>query len=322
MKRLIALLFAALLAVCPALAEQVLDDDDDEVLALIGAEGILNQTPDPGAVAQTMPPPVEMKPLPWDASSAACEPHEDGFLPDDAGYHDDSIDVSVETFRAYDTTIMVVNVALTDVSQFRTSLAARYPSTQTVVVSTMAKKARAVLAMNGDYFNFHDEGFVKRNGVVYREKASTRRDTLIVDYNGDFTILPKTTREEWERVRDDTLHSFCFGPGLVVNGVPLLDTSEVKLDLGRNKATQRIAIAQTGRLQYAIIATQGPENKNSRGLTLAEFAQLLYDRGYQNAYNMDGGSSSTVVLHYRKINSRDSKIRPVGDCIWFASLAE
>ena len=43
--------------------------------------------------------------------------------------------------------------------------------------------------------------------------------------------------------------------------------------------------------------------------------------GCLNAYNLDGGSSSTVALNGKKINALSTgKIRPVGDCIYFATL--
>lgn len=73
-------------------------------------------------------------------------------------------------------------------------------------------------------------------------------------------------------------------------------------------------------LSYLIVATEGPENKGSTGLTMAEFAQLLYDLGAKNAYNLDGGSSSSVVLNYKKINSLSTgKIRAIGDILYFAT---
>lgn len=50
-------------------------------------------------------------------------------------------------------------------------------------------------------------------------------------------------------------------------------------------------------------------------------AQLCVAYGLDNAYNLDGGSSSTISLNNEKINSPSShKNRMVGDCIWFATL--
>ena len=267
---------------------------------------------------------MRWEPIPWDLTKSPNKPNQDCYLPDNGGYHDDSIDIRVETFRSHDTTVMAVYVKLSDISQFRTELASRYPSKQARIVATMTKRVDAVMGINGDYFIYHDQGIVIRNGKTLRVKPNKNRDTLIVDEEGDLHILQHTTKEAWEDYLASggtALHTFCFGPGLVVNGEVLSDLDTVHLDLGKGKDTQRIAIGQTGHLEYLILATEGPENKGSVGLDLLEMAQLCKDMGLENAYNLDGGSSSTVSLNNKKINSVSSgKIREVGDCIWFATL--
>ena len=313
MKRLLILLLALLLACGSALGEAVVEDDEGDALDLKMTDVVVPET-------TVVPKPV-FDPIPWDLDVSPNPPIESCYLPDDSGYHDDSLDIQVETMRAFDTTVMVVRVQLTDVSQFRTGLSTAYPHKKEVVVSTMARKAKAVLAMNSDFFMYHDEGVAVRNGRSYRQIPRVHRDILMVDWNGDFHLIQRPTKETWEPYKDQALHAFSFGPALVVDGVPMTDSSDVTLDLGKNKKTQRIAIAQTGRLQYMIIATEGPENKGSTGVTIVEMAQICADLGCQNAYNLDGGSSSTVVLNNHKINSLSSgKIRPVGDFIWFATL--
>ena len=264
------------------------------------------------------------EPIPWEEKVSPNIPNQEGYLPENGGYHDESIDVRVETFRRNDTTVMAVYVTLSDVSQFRTELAARYPSKQARLVATMTKRVNAVLGINGDYFVYHEQGIVIRNGKTLRNKPVKGRDTLVVDERGDFHILPHTTKEDWEAYLDaggTALHTFCFGPGLVIDGEVLSDLSTVRVDNGKGKDTQRIAIGQIGHLSYLILATEGPENAGSVGFDLLEMAQMCKEMGMENAYNLDGGSSSTVVLNSRKINSLSTgKHREVGDCIWFASL--
>lgn len=270
-------------------------------------------------------------PIPWDTEVSPNLPDPDCFLPDNAGYHDDSLDISIEMTRDYDTDIMIMHVTLTDVSQFRTATAAKYPSKNTVAVKRMTKKVNAVAGVSSDYFNYHDDAVVVRNGVVLRDRfkaenpgsrAGRFRDLLVVDKNGDLHIFVSPSDEAWRAYdQEQALHVFCYGPGLVVDGEMLTDIDGVRLSCGKNKRTQRMAIAQTGPLTYDFIATEGPENKGSKGLTLAMMAEFCAGRGYQNCYNLDGGSSETIVLNNRKINSLSSgKERNVGDCIWFATL--
>ena len=252
---------------------------------------------------------------------APYAPHQEAYLPEQTGYHDDSLDVRVETFRRHDTTVTAVHVRLMDPSQLRTALAAKPPSRKTVVVTTMAKKNNAVLAINGDYFSFHQHGIVVRGGKMWRNRPDGKRDILIVDEKGDFTILPRCTAEDFAGYPGAVMHAFCFGPGLVVDGQALTSLEHADVGNAPAKATQRIAIGQTGPLEYLIIATEGPDNKGSEGFTILQMAELCQEMGCINAYNLDGGSSSSVVLGGKKINALSTgKIRPVGDCIYFATL--
>ena len=227
-----------------------------------------------------------LAPLAWSFDPAPYAPDPARYYPNDRGYGDESIDVRIFNFK-WD----------------------------------MASRFNAGLAINGDYFSFHDTGIVVRNGQTLRFKPNKNRDTLIIDDKGDFTILSPTTREAYEALEGHVMHAFCFGPGLVIDGKALEDVNHINLNLGKNKRTQRIALCQMGPLDYLVLACEGPENRGSKGLTLLQMAQLCKKMGCINAYNLDGGSSATIALKGRKINALDShKNRLVGDCIYFATL--
>lgn len=274
------------------------------------------------ALGEENPPAAVFDPLPWEATEAVCLPKAECYLPDNGGYHDDSLDVRVETFRQHDTTVMAVYVKIAHPSQLRTATAAtKYPSKRVMPVSKMLERAGGVVGINGDYFSYHSDGIVVRNGVTLRERPNKGRDTLIIDENGDFTILHPTSKDNYAAFDKKVIHAFCFGPGLVIDGEPLTDLKTVMLDCGKGRKTQRIVIGQTGPLEYLILTCEGPENKDSVGMDLLQMAQLCKDMGMINAYNLDGGSSCTVVLNNQKINALSSrKVRSVSDAIWFATL--
>lgn len=214
-------------------------------------------------------------PVPWSDAPMPAAPRKECYLPDNGGYHDDSIDVRVETMRRDDTDIMLVYVTIADPSQLRTGTAAPDAmSRRTAPVSAMAKHYNAVLAINGDYFGFHSEGIVVRNTRTLRTQPRAGHDTLIIDENGDFTILSPTTREAYEAFPGQVVHAFCFGPGLVIDGKALESLDDVHIDNGKARKNQRIAIGQLSRLSYLIVATEGPENKGSVGFDLLQMAQL------------------------------------------------
>lgn len=59
--------------------------------------------------------------------------------------------------------------------------------------AAIAERHDAILAVNGDYYNYKDKnGLVIRNGVLYRDEASTR-DQLLIMNDGTFVALPRGT---------------------------------------------------------------------------------------------------------------------------------
>lgn len=264
-------------------------------------------------------------PLGWEEPASPNVPDPAAYLPDGAGYHDASLDVRVERFRRYDTNITAVYVTIADVSQLRCAPAGRnFRAVGETQVTKISPRVNAVLAVSGDFYQRHAEGIVYRNGVEYRMRPNVNRDTLIIDRAGDLHIITGTTRQKWQAYLDEggtVLHAFCFGPGLVVDGVPLTDVNHIRLNVGKNNLTQRLAIGQTGPLSYVFVACEGPDQVDSVGLTIQQMADVCAELGLHNAYNLDGGASSTVVLNHEKINTLTAiKIRPVGDCIFFATL--
>ena len=273
-------------------------------------------------------------PLSWDAERAPSAPNPDNFLPDQAGYHDSTVDIRIEHITWEEASAIVAYVKLVDPTQLRTALMARFPSKITQPVATVARRVNAVLAVNGDWFITHEDGIVYRNGVKLRFRPNSGRDTLIIDDKGDFTILKPTpsfgwgtkavTEGEawWEGFLEETgitpIHTFCFGPGLVVNGEVIEDHSDDKLGTGWRYPNRRMGIGQLDTLSYVIVTCDGPDDGKTEGMTLAAFARLFKHLGCDNAYNLDGGSSACMVMNNQRFLKRGS--RDVSDILWIASL--
>ena len=258
-----------------------------------------------------------------------------GYAPDPAGYKSDllyedpTIRVSIETTRYCDTPMFIARVQIADASQLRTMMAGNYGSQRTALATTLAERGSAVLAINGDYYSYIGTGLIVRQGHTYRMRADDDFDVLMIDTNGDFHVAKEideaTLKAAYSEMGGSVeeggniVQAFTFGPVLVENGERAHEEYK-RADGGARKPAQRMVIAQDGPLSYVIVCCEGPDNKNSKGLTLEEMGQFMLGLGVQTAYNLDGGGSTTMVFQGGKINALStSKNRSVSDIIYFCS---
>ncbi len=273
-------------------------------------------------------------PVDQDSLSVSIPPTESCYLyPEEGGeptgYADPSLTVNLGRGRIYDTDYMYARVKIVSPSQLRTIMSSPVGAKNTIPGHDLAKRVNAVIAINGDFCGGDNitRGALMRQGEVLRLRCNGQFDLLMIDRAGDFHILESAEDKDVEAVLDQAVNIFTFGPALVVNGVPKYG---VKMNhIGSGKLTQRMAICQTGPLEYLLITCEGPENEGSKGLTVDQFVDLVSSiPGVQNAYNLDGGSSATMVFrlegkNWRKINALSSgKVRPLKDIIYFASAYE
>lgn len=286
---------------------------------LIGCAAAEEPLPEP--IPQDQLPQMEKVTFPQGEDFVPAENPEKNYLANPAGfsedgmrYHDDSIDVQAYMIRVYDTPCAVIYVQIADPDQFRTELAKKYPSKATMRIDTMGKRVHSIAAVNGDWFTYHSEGIIYRNGKLLRNRPDESYDGLVVDVNGDFHIIRPMLEEEFAKLTVPVMHSFAFGPALVKDG-------EV-LEIVNRKVTykQRMGIGQVGPLTYVMVAADGPDQPNSVGLSVPQLAQLMHDLGAHTAYNLDGGQSTSMLMNKTKINGQAPKtMRAIGDIIYFVT---
>jgi len=240
-----------------------------------------------------------------------------------AGYADPSITVRIGWGRTEETDYVYARIRIADASQLRTKLASAFRSENTVMGTTLAKRVQSVVAINGDFCAKQVKGTVIRQGETLRLNSNGEHDVLLIDAQGDLHILEKATDDNVLAWGEDAINVFTFGPALIVNGEPRYGYKNNSI--GTHKAAQRMAICQTGPLEYLLITSEGPEDPGSTGLKLDQFVDLLASFGeIQQAYNLDGGSCSTLVFrkndnNWAKINTpKNGKSRTLKDIIYFA----
>lgn len=288
--------------------------------------------------------------LPWLTEKgvlapAPYAPDPSGFSEDGLGYSDASIDIRIEqsywnqdgtqvdapwwnaATKTGSTTVMKITVRIKDITQVRatTAMPSIPKSKQTARVEHMAKQNNGILALSGDYFSYHSEGIIIRNGKQLRNAPRDYRDALVIDDTGAMHIIRAATKGEWEKFLAtgvNVIHAYSFGPGLVIDG-EMRTEFDWNMNNGPKVLAQRLIIGQNQPGEFIILCTEGPESTEplSMGFDLWGAARLAKAVGLENAYNLDGGSSCTVVFNGEKINSpSNKKRREVGDCLYFATL--
>ena len=252
--------------------------------------------------------------------------------------------------------VWVVRIKISDPTQLRTAVSKdTYSGRGQAKGEDIAKSKNAVVAMNGDFFKYeYDVGYVVRQGEFVRDATDNTRkitlpdpedsknrisatgklfDMLVIDSEGDFHIVPEAKTQEIEAFVESELtpegrtvmDAFNLGPALIVDG-EVQDISASRAarqgDYQWKYPQQRIALVQTGTLEYAIVEVYG-KTDGSAGLSLQEFAELIAEKvpDAQVAYNFDGGGSTYLIMKNKRICKTDGK-RDITDIIYFASAEE
>lgn len=213
-------------------------------------------------------------------------------------------------------------VKLAHGSQLRRALAGNeYGSSVEEYPTNMASNVNAVLAINGDFYNFRDLGITVYQRQLYRH-APKSVDTAYFTASGDMIFSKRgelTDKAEAEQfIKDnDVIFSVAFGPILVENG-QLVTTD--KYPIGEiEKNYSRAAIGQKDELHY-ILMTVNFEGPCQVTCKLSSAAQYIYDKGVRNAYTLDGGQTSSMVFNGELVNRVDwGNERTMSDIIYFAS---
>ena len=218
----------------------------------------------------------------------------------DSSYDDGNISISITTTTVADTQVYIADITLSDISYLQTALAhGTYGRNIKETTSAMAQENNAILAINGDYYGFRNSGYVLRNGVLYRDTSSGSEDLAILS-DGSFYIFDEDEVTAEQVQAKGALQIFSFGPALITDGAISVSENE---EVGQATASNpRTAIGCISPLHYIIIVSDG-RTSESAGLSLYELASLFAQYGCTDAYNLDGGGSSTLWFNGSVINN-------------------
>lgn len=245
---------------------------------------------------------------------------------DDWNYKSENMEISIEEVTKGDRgdkiTYFVADVKLKDSSYLHTAFAKNtFGRNITETTSEIAENNEAIFAINGDYYGFRSDGVLIRNGKVYRD---TPARTSAAFYNdGTMKVFDETKISSNDLLKSGVFNTFSFGPILVDDGKIVDNFEHVTVDTNFGnrsiqKANPRTGVGMIEANHFVFIVVDGRSEKYSKGMTLLEFAEVFKDLGCTEAYNLDGGGSSTMVFMGRVVNNPlgEGKERKISDIIY------
>ncbi len=234
-------------------------------------------------------------------------------------YEDDNIHIEVEEYREEDTSVYVADIVLTKPYLLKGAFAKNtYGRNMTGKTSEIASSVGAALAINGDSYGSRDNGYVIRDGLLYRSESAGNSEDLVIYKDGGFDIIDEEEITAEELLDRNAAQVFSLGPALVVDGEVTIDKTGGTAE--SRKVDARTAIGIIDDLHYIFAVSDG-RTTDSEGLTLYQFASFLEELGIETAYCLDGGGASTMVLNGQVVNhpttsGKEIKERSVSDIVY------
>lgn len=233
---------------------------------------------------------------------------------DDWNYSSDDMTVSIKQVvtnsGSEPITYYVADVQVSDASLIQSAFADNsFGRNITENTSDIAADHEAIFAINGDYYGFRSDGVIIRNGILYRNEPAREAVALYAD--GTMAAYNEEEVSAETLLANGVLQTLSFGPALIKNGAIVQDLDNIKIDsnFGNrsiSNSNPRTGIGMISPNHYVFVVVDGRSDE-SRGMTLNEFAQLFDDLGATEAYNLDGGGSSTMYFMGRVVNNPQGK---------------
>ncbi len=246
-----------------------------------------------------------------ETETVLTEKSTDTITSDDWNYQSSSVSISIKeisTGSGQDTVrYFVADVTILDATQLQSAFADNQFGRNIIeYTSQIAKANNAIFAVNGDYYGFRSDGIVIRNGVIYRDEPA--RIGLAFYLDGSMKIYDETQTSAQELLDEGVWNTLSFGPALIESNVIAENLSNVEIDtnfgnhpIQGNQPRTGVGIIDNNHFVFVVVDGRSPGY--SKGVTLTEFAQIFKDLGCTDAYNIDGGGSSTMYFMGRVVNN-------------------
>ena len=246
----------------------------------------------------------------------------------DTTYESGSMSISISTVVTGEgdstVTYYVADVTVADATTLRAGFAENKFGTNIVEdTSDVAAAYDAVFAINGDYYGFRDSGIVIRNGVLYRDDGA--RTGLAIYADGTMEVYDETATTGQVLLDAGVWNTLSFGPALLDDGVIPDGIEDIEVDtyIGNHSIQgdqPRTGIGIIDANHFVFVVVDGRSTGYSAGVTMTEFAEIFQRLGATEAYNLDGGGSSTMYFDGELVNNPlgTSQERGTSDIVYLA----
>lgn len=232
-------------------------------------------------------------------------------IADDWNYKSEALSITIKKVSSGSgknvLTYFIADVVLSDATQLRSAFAKdSFGENIIEYTSQIANNNHALFAINGDYYGFRSDGIVIRNGVIYRDIPA--RTGLAFYIDGSMKIYDETQTNAQQLLDEGVWNTLSFGPALLENSLLTanLDYVEIDTNFGNHSiqgSEPRTGVGIIDNNHFVFIVVDGRSRNYSNGVTLTEFSQIFKDLGCRQAYNLDGGGSSTMYFMGRVVNN-------------------
>lgn len=233
----------------------------------------------------------------------------------DNSYRSGDISVTMSTITEGDVTYCVADIYIASIYNLKTAFASdTYGKGFTQTVLTMAKNNNAIVATNGDYYGFREQGIVIRNGMVYRSEPW--EDVCVIYYNG---IMETYAADEFDlqtAIDGGAWQAWGFGPALLDKEGKAITQYVSTID----GLHPRCGIGYYEPGHYCMVLIDGRQSGYSIGMDFADMAKLFEGLGCKAAYNLDGGKSA-VMTYMDKVYDRPYEGgRKISDIVYIGEV--
>ena len=231
-------------------------------------------------------------------------------------YVSGNLNIKIREFVDFRSDVVFADIYVKDISCIQNIFGeGKYGRSYTEYVEDMAEEAGAILAVNGDYYGTREDGVVIRNGELYRDDETPKRDVLVLYWDGSVEVFTAGEFDAEAVMAKGAYQAWTFGPNLLnEDGEALSGFRESDVYEGIAGKDPRTIFGYFQPGHYALVVVDG-RSDDSRGVMLDELARLMESLGCKIAYNLDGGNSSVIVFNGKTLNNPSKGGRESSDAI-------